>query len=63
MSKILGSGKDFVKSLLHHWVWTLLFVLILAPLLVGLLTPIRAKLAGVPFLGKLFGGTPTSPVA
>lgn len=63
LSKITASGKDFVKSLFRHWIWTVVFLLIAAPVLVALLTPVRAKLGGLPVIGRLFGAAASTPKA
>jgi hypothetical protein len=53
---VVGSAKSFFGGLAKHWVWTIIFLLVLAPVLLSLLTPVRAKLAGLPVIGKLVGG-------
>ncbi len=53
---MLSSLKDFAKGLARHWVWTLVFLVFLAPILVAVLSPLRAKLAGLPLVGKLVRG-------
>jgi hypothetical protein len=50
---IVASGRSFFGGLAKHWGWTLVFLLVIAPFLLVLLTPVRAKLAGLPVVGKL----------
>jgi hypothetical protein len=43
MGKIWTSLKDFAKGLGRHWVWFLVFLIFVAPMLIGVVMPLYTK--------------------